>query len=92
MKKGASSPGCDGGTIAVVEIHVRGAVDDEEFLGLRGSLGVKLLAMPQRACLAAGDHQERLRQEGFGPLEPSERCQGADAGHQHQVNWERCGE
>ena len=50
-------------TGAVVEVHVGGAVDDDEFLLGRGGLGVELLAVPQRACLAAGDDQERLGQQ-----------------------------
>ena len=61
LEEGCQLPGCDGRTIAVVEVHMRGAVDDEEFLGLRGGLGVKLLAVPQRSRLAAGDnHGGRL--------------------------------
>ena len=64
LEEGRQLPGCDGRTIAIVEVHMGGTVDDEELLGLRCGLGVKLLAVPQRTRLAAGDDHDRLRQEG----------------------------
>ena len=62
--------------LTVVEVHVRGTVDDDEFLVLRSGLGVQLLAVPQRARFAAGDDQERLGEKCLRPFEAVERCRG----------------
>jgi hypothetical protein len=43
----------------IVEVHVRGPLDDLELLLVWGP-GVKLLAVPTRTCLFTGDNQQRL--------------------------------
>ena len=56
--------------LAVVEVHVRGAVDDDEFLILRSGLGVQLLAVPERARFATGDHQSGWVTNVSAPSKP----------------------
>lgn len=56
---------------AIIKVHVRGALDDEQFLRA-GCLCVQLLAMPERAGFAAGDNEEWLGQESFSPAESAE--------------------
>ena len=51
-----------------------GAVDDVELLLGGGCPPVELLAVPQRACLAAGDDQQGLGQKGVDPVEAVEPC------------------
>ena len=52
--------------LAVVEVHVRGAVDEDQFL--RRPREAPGCATATR--LAAGDDQERLGQEGLDAVEP----------------------
>src|SRR5262249_30529290 len=61
----------------VIEVHMRRALDEEQLLGAR-CLRMKLLAVPKRTGLVAGDDQQRLRQQRIDQVEGIETDRGAE--------------